>query len=395
MTIQQWIEQLMDNIRALSTAERSRLDSYYNELYLDKCDSGMSPSDAIASFGDAEQVAIQLLEDVGADTNTTEQSTTATTIGNFVQFCHSGVGVDNANIQLLTFDVKLDVSLDDKIHVQYTRHDNEIAIGVDNNTLSIVELDQCQHITTHKNRKVRIYLPQGLLVCVNASATCGDISVTKLQLLSINMQCEMGDIDIDNSTATTLTLSVSNGDVVCDGVKADSLVAKVSCGDIDTQECNIATMELTVSNGDIDIDSTTSTTVTLATKSGDIELANSSIDKVQGITLSGDIESYQCTIASLTAQSKSGDIECQEDNLSTADLQVLQGDIKVKKGTVSTLTAKSKMGDIECTILGSRDSYDITASTVRGHCGVANVDKGSSNKLQLATQVGDVIVKFV
>ncbi len=425
MTITQWIKQLTENIYALSTAERSRVTNYYNELYLDKCDSGMSPSDAVASFGDPVEVASNLLAEMDAHhqqpqpvpsttqcscesshCNTTDNtsSTTSTTNatvntlltkhGKCIEHSFGSATVANINFDLQTYDIKIVPSCDNSLVVSYIYHDRDIAIALDNGTLTVTEPKLNKAIIQYKHRKVYIYMPTTNTPTVAGTTVAGDIDIEHVAITTAKLATKQGDIDLDNCSATQLTLSTDHGDIVLDTVKCDTASANTASGDIDLQDTTVAKLVANVKNGDITIDASSLTQGQLTVLNGDIELSNSSGSVVTATTAMGDIESYQCKLANLSASTKNGDIECQEDTLTTATFITMMGDIETKLLTTSQLTATTTNGNIKCNLQGTSSGYDISASTVRGRCNAPTVAEGNTNSIELKATTGNIELTF-
>lgn len=423
MTIAQWIKQLTENIYALSTAERSRVTNYYNELFLDKCDSGMSESDAVASFGDPVEVANSLLEEMDAHNqqpqpvpstancscdssaySTTDSNTTTynnatvnsvpTKHGKSIEYSFSTETVNNVLFDLHTYDMNIVASSNNTLVVSYIYHDRDIAISLDNGSLTVAEPKLNKPALQYKHRKVYIYLPIGNTPAVIGNTVNGDIDIEHVSLSTAKLTTKQGDIDLEDCQATQLTLISTHGDIVLDTATCDTANANTDMGDIDLQDSTLSQLIARVKNGDISIDASKLTQGQLTVAQGDIELSNSTGSVVVATTKNGDIESYQCNLANLSATTQNGDIECQEDNLTTATLKSTNGEIETKLLTTSQLSATTVNGKIKCNLQGTSSGYDITAKTLRGKCNVPTVSEGNTNSIELHSTNGNIELTF-
>ena len=62
MTFTQWNKKLKKRLSALPAQERGKVLAYYEELYMDKRDAGMTEADILAGFGSPEEAAARAAE---------------------------------------------------------------------------------------------------------------------------------------------------------------------------------------------------------------------------------------------------------------------------------------------------------------------------------------------
>ncbi len=74
MTKYEWERELEKNLHALPKEERKRVLEYYNELFMDKIESGGTETSVIAEFGNPYDVANRIMAESGVD-NTKSRDT--------------------------------------------------------------------------------------------------------------------------------------------------------------------------------------------------------------------------------------------------------------------------------------------------------------------------------
>ena len=65
MTRKQWNKRFRKALRSLPASERNAAAEYYDELYGDKRDAGMSEEAITAEFGDPEDAARRIADEAG------------------------------------------------------------------------------------------------------------------------------------------------------------------------------------------------------------------------------------------------------------------------------------------------------------------------------------------
>jgi uncharacterized membrane protein len=74
MTKYEWERELRNNLKRLPEAEVSRVLDYYDELFEDKVEEGMSEKEIVKRFGNPFDVAYKILYDSGADGGNGEEA---------------------------------------------------------------------------------------------------------------------------------------------------------------------------------------------------------------------------------------------------------------------------------------------------------------------------------
>ena len=73
MTQVEWEKKFLDSLERLPEAERYRIAEYYREMYGDKLESGQTPDEVLAEFGNPKECAKRILQENESVTEVSQQ----------------------------------------------------------------------------------------------------------------------------------------------------------------------------------------------------------------------------------------------------------------------------------------------------------------------------------
>lgn len=236
--------------------------------------------------------------------------------------------IKNVDISLISQDVNILLSKDEKFHVKVYDNDKNIKAIVEDGTL-IVKNDLkpkvCLFCIT-LNSRVELYVPQTYVDNFKIKTVSGDIEVSKFANSSFDLKSTSGDIELDSVYKVSAT---------------------TTSGEFDLKEAN-----------EVDIKTT----------SGDITIG--SVGNASIVSLSGDVEIDSCTIKKI--KTTSGDV-------------VIKGETRA----IGIVDVTTKSGNVIFKqIIDSYVSYNTKSGTVR----INDIDRKSDNEIKIKTTSGDIIV---
>lgn len=106
---------------------------------------------------------------------------------------------------------------------------------VENNCLTITQYAKA-HNAFGRNRKCSVTITVAdTLTDLKLHTNVGDVDLSGLNVLALDLRADVGDIDLENCTLETSTLDAN-------------------VGDIDLEDCTFTSMEITSNVGDVDLD---------------------------------------------------------------------------------------------------------------------------------------------
>ncbi len=106
---------------------------------------------------------------------------------------------------------------------------------VENNCLTITQYAKA-HNALGRNKKCSVTITVAdTLTDLKLHTNVGDVDLSGLNVLALDLRADVGDIDLENCTLETSTLDAN-------------------VGDIDLEDCTFTSMEITSNVGDVDLD---------------------------------------------------------------------------------------------------------------------------------------------
>lgn len=250
-------------------------------------------------------------------------------------------GISEIHVSLESWELKVDESPDEKIHVSYSgtieKEKSDIAVVQKDITLNIQQSDKQQNMVEQfsagKPGEITVYLPKGIEIPFKISNGSG------------NMQ-------IDNISIQELPLVNTSGYVVLSNV-------------------TVSNAKIVTTSGDVTFENSTIPDVEIVSKSGYVTLKDVNFDSLAIVTSSGEVGIGGAGVYSaLKVQTDSGDVSVSHKE-SPTDLQ---------------LDVTTDSNDITMQL----SNIDFTKDT--SGCKQGNIGQGN-NKLEISSSSGTIIVK--
>lgn len=219
--------------------------------------------------------------------------------------------IEKIEIDLVNYDVKINVSEDDFIHMK--AYGEEDSIKTTNNKTYRIEQFKKRFIginfMTFYSPRIEIFLPINYI---------NDIDIHTVS----------GDVDALNNLENKLYIKTTSGDITLKNIKDSKL--ETTSGDIEASD--IETIDIKTVSGDIDIIS--GQIKTINTTSGDININNATVYETGKIkTVSGDIKIGSINDCYVEFSSVSGDAKILNNNRKSDNVlsvNTVSGDINIK-----------------------------------------------------------------
>ena len=397
--------EMSEEVQAL----RDEVMNNCQERYSDMVARGLSEDEAIAAVVDSlkgmEEVISQyprkkpeedFEEDESEDDHEDEDEDTE------VDHSFDPEGIRMIRVNLVSDDVTVESSFDDRIHVCYDREDlRNLEVRREGDALVVERQESCgnrrieMHINTkemkwnsfsdmfkdigrmiagsgigHTIGRVTISLPKGHALAFEGHTTSGDMELIDVALTDATLESMSGDLMLDARGADQVQrirvidaergsqINIRREDDVkkqqVEGLSMNRVKLKSSSGDIEVNaRCNELAVE--TMSGDADITSACER-ASISTVSGDLS-ARGSWREVRVKTISGDAEItvWDDRLESVTSQTTSGDLTIRlPESLrgqARVDMHTVSGDCRNRFGTPEgpakvIVQAKSVSGDV-------------------------------------------------
>ena len=188
----------------------------------------------------------------------------------------------NINIEVITNDILIKTSSDDKCHVECLDFEEIVHDAyVDGDTLFITSKDEgtanvgLNFMFNTTSPKITVYLPENAYEDLYVNATTGDLYIDEaFTFTNLRLDATTGDISINSVNCTdALELNITTGDIDLNDVECGTLVYNGVTGDIDFINVVVSgdmTVELTT--GDVNFDMCDAANIYVDCTTGDIDM---------------------------------------------------------------------------------------------------------------------------
>lgn len=186
-------------------------------------------------------------------------------------------------IDTASWNLKIQPSSDDKIHVHYDGKVNEntdIQVSQDDNELIIQQNTiSSENIATQfsfgETGKITLYIPKDTVIPLDINNGSGDIEIEAVRFSDFTMENDSGYISMSESMMDNLKIGSSTGDIKitegsCPDLKIETKSAYVTIKNLVIQKSAISTKSGEINMGGIQDYSS----ISLKTNSGDISLSH-------------------------------------------------------------------------------------------------------------------------
>ena len=398
--------EMSEEVQALKDEVMNNCQERYNDMVV----RGLSEDEAIAAVVDSlkgmEEVISQYPRKKAAeddfDENELDDDDEDEDEDTEVDHTFDPSDIRLIRVNLVSDDVTVESSFDDRIHVCYDREDlRNLEVRREGDTLVVERSEGCgnrkieMHINSremkwnsfsdmfkdigrmiagsgigHTIGRVTISLPKGHALAFEGHTTSGDMELIDVALTDATLESMSGDLMLDARGAeqvqrirvidanhgSRINIRMENDDEnqQVEGFSMNRVKLKSSSGDIEVNaRCNELSVE--TMSGDVDITSS-SERARISTVSGDLN-ARGSWREVQVKTISGDAELtvWDDRLESVTSQTTSGDLTIRlPESLrgqARVDMHTVSGDCRNRFGTPEgpakvIVQAKSVSGDV-------------------------------------------------
>ncbi len=205
--------------------------------------------------------------------------------------------------------------------------------------------------------KITVYLPVGAYAELKIKSDTGDVFLpAELEVGSIDVEVNTGDVDCKSSVAETIKIKATTGNIKLTDVNAEFLDLTVSTGHITASGINCAgDISMTVSTGKATLSDAQCTNLTSTGNTGDITLDGVNVgNKLSIERTTGDVELNDSDAHEIWIKTNTGDVEGTLLSEKIFITNTSTGSVEVPRGTTGGVCEiTTTTGDIEIDIKGA------------------------------------------
>lgn len=408
MTKWEWESALKQHLARLSEAEQERALGYYQELFADKAEAGMSETRIIAEFGNPADVAEKILAEYQYELHTppfdaqpvkdrpqpeTEDKTADEPPQKAAKRGIFGFDSGTANVYKPGAPVqKIDVQTEGKVTVvrgdtlqieyyesDYYRYDFECKDGV----LKV------------KFTEVRA-LPKLIFFGLTA---CGfEKLALKIVLppdrVDLYIDTKNGKVRVTDGPFGTLDVRSKNAAIAVESVEAENLLAETANGGIAVKRVKAGTGNIGTRNGAIDVLDAGFSRLNAHTTNASVHINRTNTAGLLGASsTNGRLTLERVHAEAVEAFTTNAGIELDELTARLLNAGTTNGGIAVERLAASDITLKTTNGGVHGSICGKKADFSITSHNKLGENDLIPGGEGAS-KLNVSTTVGSIKLRF-
>lgn len=347
MTKQEYFEQLLDCLPAITPEDEQQIYEYYDELICDGMEEGNSEEEMLAQFGNPKVLAERLQEEweLSALPSKTEGLVSIDEICEDSQhfscdeknYCYTSDQVVNClDFTISNYSFCAVPSSDQNLRIYFPKELKKQVQILENN-------GELQFICKPKKQEwLHLFRP-----FPKTGSILLEIPQKKIQTLHASVR--NASISVQDNTFEELILKASNASINGKTLKARHLEFVSSNASLHLENSTCTNAVLKTSNGGIHVTSVSGGTLHCKTSNAKIHAADTSASELKLITSNATISARNCSASSILLQTSNGKI---------APENLLSNDI----------TLVTSNGSINGTISGKEEDYTITCQTSNGSC---------------------------
>lgn len=386
----EWMNELERNLYVLGRDERDNALSYYAELINDKLESGMRESDILASIGDPQAVALEIIANSeNADRRGGERRPFA-----------GGRARESV--------IKEPVFEDD----YFAPRGAKAACG---NAAAAAAPPLKKR---KKNVFVRIILPilgalLGAYLLYAGTVTIIDVATRETEFFEtdaayVGMLLDIGSSDVEVKTGDKYTVSYTTSAIrrVTVEESADKLKiyddnwlfswAQFGSKMTVTVPSSCDALDLTVSAGSLRAEGLTSSRADLVVSSGEVTLENCEFSKSQIECSAGGVKIVGGKLGETTVKMSAGSVRLENVAATSVQAHVSAGDLRFERlDVLSYLDAGVSAGSIKGSLVGKESDFSVDAEVSAGSCNLKTTIRDSATKrLKFDVSAGSINIDF-
>lgn len=266
-TRKEWFEALKKYLCSLPENEQKKALDYYNEIFEDKYESGMSERDIIASFASPADAAKSIIDEYNREQPFRYKSNYCgdndVYIGKEESYSSITSDVDYGDLKIYpTPDSKLTVTFSSDSHY-------EIRDGKGN-----LHIEKHEGIKTFINKRaeVRVFVPSSCLCGYTLKTKAGKIELNGISGEDVKANAGAGTVTLDNSNFAEADIYSSAGKILVNDSSFRELKVRTDAGSCDVINTRTEIIHSMVSTGRVKIDGVTSTELVTKNTAGATEL---------------------------------------------------------------------------------------------------------------------------
>lgn len=332
-TRKEWFDSLKKYICSLPESEQRKAIDYYNEIFEDKYESGMSESEIILSFPSPAEAAKSIIDEYNQEQPFRYKS-------NFDGVSDVYIGKEN-NYSAITSDVDYgDLQIyptpDDKLTVTFSS-DAHYEISDGN---GILHIEKHEGIKTFISRRslVRVFVPT-------------------IYLCSYTLKTKAGKIELN-------------------GISGEDFKANTGAGAVTLNNANFAEADLYSSAGKILVSDSTFRELKVKTDAGSCDVINSQTEILNSAVSTGKVKIDEVSATELITKNTAGATE-------------------LKKIRAKYININSDVGAVTGEIIGDKSEYTVKASMGLGSCNLSDCTGSTGKTLTVQSTLGRINLKFI
>lgn len=346
MTKQDYFEQLLDCLPAVTLEEQAQIYEYYNELICDGIEEGNTEADMLLRFGDPAVLAARLQE----EWELSELPVSAEALS------------------------PTDSAFHDPSHVTY---DGEVCCYTSERHLTLTELfiSECNlSVIPSPDPALHIYFPKDPERFTRISEHDGNLHVQckpkKQNPFSFFFPYKPEEIrpEIPLKAALTLHAVSRNGSISIQNLALDETVLETANASLKARSLVTKHLELVTKNAPISLEDVIYTDAFLKSANSPLTLSSVNGASLHGETSNSKIIVTRTTASDLRLSTTNGKISVEDSVAASVSLQTSNGKINVGALKSKDISLTTSNGAIRGNILGNEKDYSISCHTSNGRC---------------------------
>lgn len=394
--------------QALDAAGVANVDSiiqYYDELIYDCMEEGISEENAVASLGSIEEIVKKSGGEVKPSLSYAGRITALNDSSNVNKkkltgiICVSALAIIAVAAMMIGFTK----GLFKKIVPVNLNFNEETYVATESSGITTLEINEFSHkiyvyATTDKDISIRYKIPEGYPDNVKITNTGSSLVFERRSLSgSFTMYGNTDtEVYIPQNMVVKLEAKNTSGGIVVKGLDFIDLSLESSSGNIQADVAkSLGGITMKTTSGSIKAENLEATeALIIGASSGNINVTDVKADRVKASASSGAIKMSEVTSKNVDGDTTSGSIHLEDSAISEKiDLTTTSGGVKFDDISAEEFEFKCTSGSVRGSVKGSKSDYTCRVSTTSGSSNIKEAGNGGK-LLTASTTSGSVNISF-
>lgn len=192
-------------------------------------------------------------------------------------------GISEIHVSLESWELKVDESPDEKIHVSYSgtieKEKSDIAVVQKDITLNIQQSDKQQNMAEQfsagKPGEITVYLPKGIEIPFKISNGSGNMQIDNISIQELPLVNTSGYVVLSNVTVSNAKIVTTSGDVTFENSTIPDVEIVSKSGYVTLKDVNFDSLAIVTSSGEVGIGGAgVYSALKVQTDSGDVSVSH-------------------------------------------------------------------------------------------------------------------------